>query len=198
MGGRGSGGGRSSGGGKSSSNPPKLVNANQYFKEHYSKMTDAELNRAYVNAKNQMKKEQVKVAFEKNKLSKMVDEFKAMSNDDPRLNKKWDAIEKQTSRLNDASSKAEIRSQSYLWAVNERYNIRGKYNPNDLKGMTNGQLNSYYNKTYKEGAKAKARAERTNNPKTRAKYEKIYKESSQNFNKANAEREKRGLWGKDW
>lgn len=205
MGGRGSGGGRggraSAGGGGGalgSATPPKFVNINQYYQEQYSKMTDLELNRAYVNAKNLMKKEQANVSLEQKRLAKMVDEYNAMSNKDPRLDKKWDAIDKQTSKLNNAMSKAEIRSQAYLWAVNEKYNIRGKYNPNDMKSMTNGQLNSYYNRMYKEGSKAKAKAERTNNPKTRAKYEKIYKEYSQNFNKANAEKEKRGLWGIDW
>ena len=50
--------------------------------------------------------------------------------------------------LNDARSKSNIRSQAYLLAVNEKYNIRAKYNSNDMKSMTNGQLNSFYNKSY--------------------------------------------------
>ena len=64
--------------------------------------------------------------------------------------------------------------------------------------MTNGQLNSYYNRMYVAGAKARTKAERTNNPKTRAKYTKLYEEHYQNFFKANAEKEKRSLWGRDW
>lgn len=196
MGGRGSGGSR--GGGGASNNPPKLVNLNQYYKEQYSQMTDLELNRAYANAQIQMKKEQAKVDFEQKKLSKMVEEFRAMSNDDPRLDKKWDAIDKQTSILNEARSRSQIRSQAYLFAVNEKYNIRAKYNPNDIKNMTNGQLNSFYNKSYKESNKTRRRIESTSNAKTRAKYQKIYDTHNNNFNKANAERQKRGLDGKGW
>lgn len=199
MGGRGSGGGRSGGGGGgSASTPPKLVNLNEYYKEQYSKMTDLELNRAYVNAQIQLKKEQAKVAFEQNKLSKMVDEFKSLSHDDPKVNEKWDAIEKQTSILNDARSKANIRSQAYLLAVNEKHNVRAKYDHNDMKNMTNGQLNSFYNNSYKESAKARKRIENTSNPKTKEKYQKIYEKSNSDFNRANAERQKRGLEGKDW
>ena len=197
MGGRGSGGSRSGGGG-ASANPPRLVNMNDYYKEKYSEMTDAELKRAYTNAQNLMKKEQIKVEYEQEKLSKMVEEFKSLPNHAPNLNEKWDAIEKQTSILNEARSKADIRSSAFLLAVNERYNVREKQTTADLSKMTNGQLNSYYNRTYVAGAKARTKAEKTNNPKTRAKYTKLYEEHYQNFFKANAEKEKRSLWGRDW
>ena len=46
------------------------------------------------------------------------------------------------------------------------------------------KLNSFYNKSYKEGAKARVRLEKTNNSKTRAKYQKLYDEHNNNFNKA--------------
>src|SRR5574344_2019333 len=198
MGGRGSGGGKSSGGGGASSTPPRLVSVNDYYKEKYSQMNDLELNRAYVNAQNLMKKEQAKVLHEQEKLSKMMEEFKALPENHPEVNKKWDAIDKQMSVLNDARSKSNIRSQAYLLAVNEKYNIRAKYNPNDMKSMTNGQLNSFYNKSYKESSKARQKIEKTSNAKTKAKYQKIYDQHNKNFFAANNERNNRGLDGKDW
>ena len=198
MGGRGSGGAKSSGGGGASSTPPRLVSVNDYYKEKYSQMNDLELNRAYVNAQNLMKKEQAKVLHEQEKLSKMMEEFKALPENHPEVNKKWDAIDKQMSVLNDARSKSNIRSQAYLLAVNEKYNIRAKYNPNDMKSMTNGQLNSFYNKSYKESSKARQKIEKTSNPKTKAKYQKIYDQHNKNFFAANNERNNRGLDGKDW
>ena len=198
MGGRGSGGGKSSGGGGASSTPPRLVSVNDYYKEKYSQMNDLELNRAYVNAQNLMKKEQAKVLHEQEKLSKMMEEFKALPENHPEVNKKWDAIDKQMSVLNNARSKSNIRSQAYLLAVNEKYNIRAKYNPNDMKSMTNGQLNSFYNKSYKESSKARQKIEKTSNPKTKAKYQKIYDQHNKNFFAANNERNNRGLDGKGW
>ena len=198
MGGRGSGGGKSSGGGGASSTPPRLVSVNDYYKEKYSQMNDLELNRAYVNAQNLMKKEQAKVLYEQEKLSKMMEEFKALPANHPEVNKKWDAIDKQMSVLNDARSKSNIRSQAYLLAVNEKYNIRAKYNSNDMKSMTNGQLNSFYNKSYKESSKARQKIEKTSNPKTKAKYQKIYDQQNTNFKKASTEMQKRGLDGKGW
>lgn len=198
MGGRGSGGGRSGGGGGASNNPPKLINLKEYYKEKYSQMTDLELNRAYANAQIQLRKDQAKVLYEQKKLSKMVDEFRALSNDDPRVNTKWDAIEKQTSILDEARSKSDISSHAYFLAVNEKNNIRAKYNTNDMKSMTNGQLNSFYNNSYKEGAKARRRLEKTSNPKTKAKYQKIYDKYNNDFKKASTEMQKRGLDGKGW
>lgn len=161
-------------------------------------MTDLELNRAYANAKIQMDKEQAKFLQEQQKLTKMVEEFKAMSNDDSRLDAKWDGIDKQISIMYDAKSRSEICSQAFLLAVNEKYNIRTKYNPNGMKSMTNGQLNSFYNNSYKESAKTRRKLENTSNPKTKDKYQKIYEHNSNNFKKASAEKAKRGLDGKGW
>ncbi len=203
MGGRGSGGGRSGGGGGASKNlepnkEMKLTTISEHYKDKFSKLTDKELNRAYVNSRNLMKKEYVKAEFEQRKLSKMVDEFKSLSENDPQVATKWEAIEKQTAIRDEARSRAGIREQIHYLAVNERNNVRGKQSAENLKNMTDGQLNSYYNKTYNEGLKARTRLENTKNPKTRAKYQKLYEEHNQNFFKANAEKEKRGLWGKGW
>ena len=41
------------------------------------------------------KKNKQKFAFEQNKLSKMVDEFKAMSDNSPEVNEKWDLLKNQ-------------------------------------------------------------------------------------------------------
>ena len=199
MGGRGSGGGKSGGGGASiKNNEVRLRSINDIYQEKYSKMTDAELNRALVNAKNQLNKEQAKVLHEQQKLSKMVDEFKAMKDTDPKINEKWEAIDKQTAILNDARSRLDIRSQAYYLGINEKHNVREKYTANDIKKMSNGQLNSFYNNSYKESTKARRRIENTSNPKTRAKYQKIYDTQNDNFNKASAEMYKRGLDGKGW
>ena len=72
MGGRGSGGGKSGGGGGASikNNEVRLRSINDIYQEKYSKMTDDELNRALTNAKNQLNKEQAKVLYEQQKLSK--------------------------------------------------------------------------------------------------------------------------------
>lgn len=196
MGGRGSGGSRSSGG--ASENPPRLVSINDYYKDKYSKMTDKELNRAYINAQNLMKKEQTKVMYEQEKLAKMMEEFKALPAEHPDVNTKWDAIENQMTKLNDARSKSDIRSQAYLLAVNEKYNIRAKYNVNDMKSMTNGQLNSFHAKSYRESQKARNKIETAKTKATRVKYEKLFNEHNANFNKAEQERYRRGLDDKGW
>lgn len=199
MGGRGSGGGRSGGGGgNASNNPPRLVSMDQYFSEKYSQMTDKELNRAYINSRNLMNKEYAKVDFEQQKLSKMVDEFKSLPNDDPKINEKWEAIDKQTSILNEARSKAQLREKIHYLAVNEKNNVRGRQTSSDIKSMTDGQLNSFYNNSYKQSNKARAKIEKTTNAKTRAKYQKLYEEHSNNFNRAESERNIRGLDGKGW
>ena len=200
MGGRGSGGGKSGGGGGASikNNEVRLRSINDIYQEKYSNMTDKELNRALANAKNQLNKEQANVLHEQQKLSKMVDEFKAMKDTDPKVNEKWEAIDKQTAILNDARSRLDIRSQAYYLGINEKHNVRGKYTANDIKKMSNGQLNSFYNNSYKESTKARKRIENTSNTKTRAKYQKIYDTQNDNFNKASAEMYKRGLDGKGW
>ena len=198
MGGRGSGGGKSGGGAAKINKEVNLRSINDIYQEKYSQMTDKELDRAYKNAQVLMNKEQANVLHEQQKLSKMVDEFKKMKDTDPGVNEKWEAIDKQTSVLNDARSRLDIRTQAFYLAVNEKNNVRGKQTANDIRKMTNGQLNSFYNKSYKEGHKAQNRIENTSNAKTRAKYKKIYDTHTENFNKATAEMYKRGLVGKDW
>ena len=91
-----------------------------------------------------------------------------------------------------------IRSQAYYLGINEKHNVRGKYTANDIKNMSNGQLNSFYNNSYKESSKARRRIENTTNPKTRAKYQKIYDTQNDYFNKATAEKNIRGLSDKGW
>ena len=200
MGGRGSGGGKSGGGGGASikNNEVRLRSINDIYQEKYSKMTDDELNRALTNAKNQLNKEQAKVLYEQQKLSKMVDEFKAMKDTDPKVNEKWEAIDKQTAVLNDARSRLDIRSQAYYLGINEKHNVRGKQTTKDIKSMTDGQLNSFYNRSYNELHKAQRQIEKTKNPKTRAKYLKLFQEHDNNFLSANKERYNRGLDGKGW
>ena len=97
-----------------------------------------------------MNKEQAKVLHEQQKLQKMVDEFKKMNDTDPGVDEKWNAIDKQTGALNDARSRLDIRSQPYYLGINEKHNVRGKYTANNIKNMSNGQLNSFYNNSYKE------------------------------------------------
>ena len=62
MGGRGSGGSRSGGG--ASANPPRLVSPNQYYQEKYRDLTDKELNRALINSRNLMNKENANLCEE--------------------------------------------------------------------------------------------------------------------------------------
>ena len=197
MGGRGSGGSRS-GGGSASANTPRLVSPNQYYQEKYRDLTDKELNRALINSRNLMNKENAKVRFEEAQLEKVLKDFKNVSMSDADYEAKSAALDKQMSKVNEARSRASVRETAYYLAINEKNNVRAKQTVADLNQMTNGQLNSYYNRMYASGAKARTKAERTNNPKTRAKYTKLYEEHYQNFFKANAEKEKRSLWGRDW
>lgn len=211
MGGRGSGGGK--GGGKASAGGGTLggsvgnaakqneIDSRGFSKQIESKlsnMTDKELNRTIINSKNLMNKENAKLAFERNKLQKLNDEFKKLKDDDPKIDSKWNEIQKQMDKVSEQQSYANARTQIHYLAINEKYNVRDKHIANNISSMTNGQLNSFYNKSYKEGAKARVRLEKTNNSKTRAKYQKLYDEHNNNFNKATAERDRRSLWGSDW
>ena len=81
MGGRGSGGSRSGGGG-ASANPPRLVSPNQYYQEKYRDLTDKELNKALINSRNLMNKENAKVRFEEAQLEKVLNDFKNVSMSD--------------------------------------------------------------------------------------------------------------------
>ena len=157
MGGRGSGGGKSSGGGKASLGgafSDIRANNNRDFNEQVksklSEMTDKELSRAIINTKNQMNNETVKLALEQNKLRKMNEEFKKVNMSDKDYESKSLALEKQISKVSEAQSRADIRTQIHYLAINEKYNVRDKQATNNIKSMTNGQLNSFYNKSYKE------------------------------------------------
>lgn len=171
MGGRGSGGGKSSGGGKASlggafsdirTNNNK--DFNEQVKSKLSEMTDKELSRAIVNTKNQMNNETVKLALEQNKLRKMNEEFRKVNMSDKDYESKSLALEKQISKVSEAQSRADIRTQIHYLAINEKYNVRDKQATNNIKSMTNGQLNSFYNKSYKESSKARQKIEKTSNP----------------------------------
>ena len=204
MGGRGSGGGKAGGGKASLGGAFSDIRANnnkdfnEQVKSKLSEMTDKELSRAIVNTKNQMNNETVKLALEQNKLRKMNEDFKNVNMSDKDYESKSLALDKQISKVSEAQSRADIRTQIHYLAINEKYNVRDKHIANNISSMTNGQLNSFYNKSYKEGAKARVRLEKTNNSKTRAKYQKLYDEHNNNFNKATAERDRRSLWGSDW
>ena len=204
MGGRGSGGGKAGGGKASLGGAFSDIRANnnrdfnEQVKSKLSEMTDKELNRAIINTKNQMNNETVKLALEQNKLRKMNEEFRKVNMSDKDYESKSLALDKQISKVSEAQSRADIRTQIHYLAINEKYNVRDKHIANNISSMTNGQLNSFYNKSYKEGAKARVRLEKTNNSKTRAKYQKLYDEHNNNFNKATAERDRRSLWGSDW
>lgn len=197
MGGRGSSGGRSGGGG-GASQTPKVVNPNTYYQENFSKLNDAELNKAYKNSQRLMNKEKATLQDEINKLRKLNSDVINIQESDKDYASKVEQRNKQIEKVRNARTRVEFRENAFYSAVNEKYNVRGKQSPSDIKSMTDGQLNSYYNKTYKEGLKARTRLENTKDSKTRAKYQKLYEEHNQNFFKANAEKEKRGLWGKGW
>ena len=197
MGGRGSGGSR--GGGSIGKN--YNINSRSFtdtIKDEMANLTDAELKKAIVNTKNAMNRATANLAYEQSKLRKMTEEFRGVQMTDSDYESKSAALDKQIAKVSDAQSYASARTQIHYLAINEKYNVRDKHIANNISSMTNGQLNSFYNKSYKEGAKARVRLEKTNNSKTRAKYQKLYDEHNNNFNKATAERDRRSLWGSDW
>lgn len=197
MGGRGSGGSR--GGGSIGKN--YNINSRSFtdtVKDEMANLTDAELKKAIVNTKNAMNRATVNLAYEQNKLRKMTEEFRGVQMTDSDYESKSAALDKQIAKVSDAQSYANARTQIHYLAINERNNVREKHVANNIKSMTNGQLNSYYNRSYREGNKARDKAERTNNKKIREKYTKIYQEHSRNFDSANLERRNRGLDGRDW
>lgn len=198
MGGRGSGGGKSGGGSASSENRLGEKTFDQVVKDKLANLTDDELRKTLVNTKNAMNKATAKLAYEQQQLRKLNEDFKNVKMSDSDYESKSAALEKQIAKVSEAQSYANARTQMYYLAVNEKGNVREKQVRDNLSTMTNGQLNSYYNRSYKEGAKARTRLENTNNSKTRAKYQKLYEEHNQNFFAASAEKEKRGLWGKGW
>ena len=197
MGGRGSGGSR--GGGSIGKN--YNINSRSFtdtVKDEMANLTDAELKKAIVNTKNAMNRAAANLAYEQSKLRKMTEEFRGVQMTDSDYESKSAALDKQIAKVSDAQSYASARTQIHYLAINERNNVREKHVANNIKSMTNGQLNSYYNRSYREGNKARDRAERTNNKKIREKYTKIYQEHSRNFDSANLERRNRGLDGRDW
>lgn len=197
MGGRGSGGSR--GGGSIGKN--YNINSRSFtdtVKDEMANLTDAELKKAIVNTKNAMNRAAANLAYEQSKLRKMTEEFRGVQMTDSDYESKSAALDKQIAKVSDAQSYASARTQIHYLAINERNNVREKHVANNIKSMTNGQLNSYYNRSYREGNKARDKAERTNNKKIREKYTKIYQEHSRNFDSANLERRNRGLDGRDW
>ena len=197
MGGRGSGGSR--GGGSIGKN--YNINSRSFtdtVKDEMANLTDAELKKAIVNTRNAMNRAAANLAYEQSKLRKMTEEFRGVQMTDSDYESKSAALDKQITKVSDAQSYASARTQIHYLAINERNNVREKHVVNNIKSMTNGQLNSYYNRSYREGNKARDRAERTNNKKIREKYTKIYQEHSRNFDSANLERRNRGLDGRDW
>ena len=197
MGGRGSGGSR--GGGSIGKN--YNINSRSFtdtVKDEMANLTDAELKKAIVNTKNAMNRATANLILEQNKLRKMTEEFRGVQMTDSDYESKSAALDKQIAKVSDAQSYASARTQIHYLAINERNNVREKHVANNIKSMTNGQLNSYYNRSYREGNKARDKAERTNNKKIREKYTKIYQEHSRNFDSANLERRNRGLDGRDW
>ncbi len=197
MGGRGSGGSR--GGGSIGKN--YNINSRSFtdtVKDEMANLTDAELKKAIVNTKNAMNRAAANLAYEQSKLRKMTEEFRGVQMTDSDYESKSAALDKQIAKVSDAQSYASARAQIHYLAINERNNVREKHVANNIKSMTNGQLNSYYNRSYREGNKARDKAERTNNKKIREKYTKIYQEHSRNFDSANLERRNRGLDGRDW
>ena len=197
MGGRGSGGSR--GGGSIGKN--YNINSRSFtdtVKDEMANLTDAELKKAITNTRNAMNRAAANLAYEQNKLRKMTEEFRGVQMTDSDYESKSAALDKQIAKVSDAQSYASARTQIHYLAINERNNVREKHVANNIKSMTNGQLNSYYNRSYREGNKARDKAERTNNKKIREKYTKIYQEHSRNFDSANLERRNRGLDGRDW
>ena len=197
MGGRGSGGSR--GGGSIGKN--YNINSRSFtdtVKDEMANLTDAELKKAIVNTRNAMNRAAANLAYEQSKLRKMTEEFRGVQMTDSDYESKSVALDKQIAKVSDAQSYASARAQIHYLAINEQNNVREKHVANNIKSMTNGQLNSYYNRSYREGNKARDKAERTNNKKIREKYTKIYQEHSRNFDSANLERRNRGLDGRDW
>ena len=197
MGGRGSGGSRGGG----SIGKEYEVNSRGFtdtVKDKMANLSDAELKKTITNTKNAMNRAAANLAYEQNKLRKMTEEFRGVQMTDSDYESKSAALDKQIAKVSDAQSYASARTQIHYLAINERNNVREKHVANNIKSMTNGQLNSYYNRSYREGNKARDKAERTNNKKIREKYTKIYQEHSRNFDSANLERINRGLDGRDW
>ena len=196
-------GGRGSGGSRGGGNIGKEYNVNSRsftdtIKDKMANLSDSELKKTITNTRNAMNRATTNLAYEQNKLRKMTEEFRGVQMTDSDYDSKSAALEKQISKVSEAQSYANARTQIHYLAINERNNIRDKHVAENIKSMTNGQLNSFYNRSYREGHKARDKAERTKNAKTKAKYQKLYDAHDNNFWAANQERNNRGLDGKDW
>ena len=196
-------GGRGSGGSRGGGNIGKEYNVNSRsftdtVKDKIANLSDAELKKTIVNTKNAMNRAAANLAYEQNKLRKMTDEFRGVQMTDSDYESKSAALEKQIAKVSESQSYASARTQIHYLAINERNNVREKHIVENIKSMTNGQLNSFYNRSYREGHKARDKAERTKNAKTKAKYQKLYDTHDNNFWAANQERSIRGLDGKEW
>jgi len=192
MGGRGSGGSR--GGGSIGKN--YNINSRSFtdtVKDEMANLTDAELKKAIVNTKNAMNRAAANLAYEQNKLRKMTEEFRGVQMTDSDYESKSAALDKQITKVSDAQSYASARTQIHYLAINERNNVREKHVAENIKSMTNGQLNSFYHKSYRESSKAKYKIEKTRNAKTKAKYQKIYDKHDSDFWAANTEKGNRSL-----
>jgi len=197
MGGSGSGGSRGGG----SIGKEYEVNSRGFtdtVKDKMANLSDTELKKTITNTRNSMNRAAANLAYEQNKLRKMTDEFRGVQMTDSDYESKSAALEKQIAKVSEAQSYANARTQIHYLAINERNNVREKHVANNIKSMTDGQLNSYYNRSYRESHKARNKAERTKDPKTREKYQKLYDTHNNNFWAANKERSIRGLDGKDW
>lgn len=196
-------GGRGSGGSRGGGNIGKNYNINSRsftdkVKDEMANLTDVELKKAITNTRNAMNRATANLAYEQNKLRKMNDEFSKVQMTDSDYEAKSKALDKQIAKVSDAQSYANARTQIHYLAINERNNVRANHVAENIKSMTNGQLNSFYNRSYREGHKARNKVERTKNAKTKAKYQKLYDAHDNNFWAANQERSNRGLDGRDW
>ena len=193
MGGRGSGGGRG-GGGISKQPEVSTQKFNDYVKNKLADLSDDDLKKQLINSKNAMDRATVNLAYEQNKLRKMNEEFKNVTMADSDYEAKSAALEKQIAKVSEAQSKADIQTQVYYLGVNEKYNVRAKHTVDNLKTMTNGQLNSFYSKSYNESMKARYKAEKTNNKKTFAKNSELHKKYNSDFWKASEEKDRRNIF----
>jgi len=192
MGGRGSGGSRGSGslGNNYEINSQSFTNT---IKDKMANLSDAELKKAITNTRNSMNRATANLAYEQSKLRKMNDEFRNVKMSDSDYESKSKALDKQIAKVSEAQSYANARTQIHYLAINERNNIRAKHIAENVGTMTNGQLNSFYHKSYRESSKAKNKIEKTRNAKIKAKYQKIYDKHDSNFWKAYTEKSNRSL-----
>jgi len=123
----------------------------------------------------------------------MTEDFRDVQMTDSDYESKSAALDKQIAKVSEAQSYANARTQIHYLAINEKNNVRAKHVVENISTMTNGQLNSFYHKSYRESSKAKYKIENTKNAKIRAKYQKIYDKHDSDFWAANNEKSIRSL-----